>query len=151
MIGYLDFSEAIECLRECRRVLKPGRRIRIATPSLEQAASLVSEPLTKEQKNYVASIVTKFCPDVGDPTMGVFAVNTLFYAWRYKFVHDRKSLRLALERAGFGEIVECPVGESSDPELVGVEVHGDLNGLREVNRFETFVLEASRPEHPNDS
>jgi predicted SAM-dependent methyltransferase len=35
MIGHIDHADATVMLRQCHRVLKPGGRVRFATPDLE--------------------------------------------------------------------------------------------------------------------
>jgi hypothetical protein len=70
-------------------------------------------------------------------------VNNFFRSWGHRFIYDPETLRHALTSAGFVDLEECSVGESSRPELTGLESH--LAEHPELNQYETFVLEARRP------
>jgi predicted SAM-dependent methyltransferase len=49
MIEHVSYAEGLLMLRECLRVLKPGGRIRIATPSLEVLLDLYKPSKTPIQ------------------------------------------------------------------------------------------------------
>lgn len=40
MIEHLTYEEGLACLGECHRVLRPGGRVRVATPSLDRLVEL---------------------------------------------------------------------------------------------------------------
>jgi predicted SAM-dependent methyltransferase len=132
MLEHLTYGEGQQCLRESRRILKSGGRIRIATPSLEQLAALYAggEP----QDRYVRWAVETLEPEVEAPFPGV-VLNNFFRSWGHRFIYDPQTLRYALEAAGFVEIEDRPPGE--------FERH--LAEVPEFNAYETFVLEARRP------
>ena len=44
VIEHLEFDEAAAMLRECQRILRPGGRIRLATPDLAQIIALYTRP-----------------------------------------------------------------------------------------------------------
>jgi hypothetical protein len=48
-----------------------------------------------------------------------------------------------LEKVGFREVKEFASGESDDPALAGLEARENWD-VREINRFETMVLQATR-------
>jgi predicted SAM-dependent methyltransferase len=142
MIEHLSYPEGQHCLRECLRVLRPGGRLRIATPSLERLAALyVAEP-TDVQRRYVDWAVDTLSPEADARLPGV-VVNNFFRSWGHRFIYDPKTLGHALTSAGFVDIEECRVGESRHSELAGLEHH--LAEQPELNEYETFVLEARRP------
>ncbi len=134
MLEHLSYADGLQCLHECRRVLRPGGRIRVATPSLERLVRLFDPELTDLQRRYVRWAIDSFVPDAGAPLPG-FVVNNFMHAWGHRFVYDRDTLRHALEAAGFVDVEEGRVGE--------LERH--LQNEPEFNEYETIVLEARRP------
>ena len=140
MIEHIAYDDAVKMLRECHRVLKPGGRIRVATPDLEVLIGLHSVEKTDSQKQYIEWIVnecklaTAICKDV-------FVINNAFRAWGHCFLYDRETLKATMEAAGFVYATFHKPGDSEDPTLKGVESHGKIIS-EEINQFETFVVEA---------
>jgi predicted SAM-dependent methyltransferase len=134
MLEHLSYAEGLQCLRECLRVLRPGGRIRIATPSLERLVRLYGSELTDVQRRYLHWAVDSFVPETDAPLPG-FVVNNFMHAWGHRFVYDRDTLHYALEAAGFVDVEDGRVGE--------LEQH--LQNEPEFNEYETIVLEAHRP------
>jgi predicted SAM-dependent methyltransferase len=142
MIEHLSYAEGQSCLRECFRVLRPGGRLRVATPSLERLAALYDGDPTDVQRRYIHWAVETLSPEAEATLPGV-VVNNFFHSWGHRFIYDPQTLRHALMSAGFVDIEECRVGESSHSELADLEQH--LAEQPELNEYETFVLEARRP------
>jgi predicted SAM-dependent methyltransferase len=142
MLEHIPYEDGLRCLRECRRVLRSGGRIRVATPSLERLIRLYDPELSDVQRRYLRWSIDEFAPHADVPLPG-FVLNTFLRAWGHEFVYDAQTLRHALERAGFEEIEERGVGESDDPNLAGLERH--LREAPEFNEYETLILEARRP------
>jgi predicted SAM-dependent methyltransferase len=142
MLEHLSYPDGLHCLRECRRVLRPRGRIRVATPSLERLMNLYDRDLSDLQRRYLRWSIDEFMPHA-DAQLPGFVLNTFVRAWGHEFVYDAQTLRHALERSGFEEIEERRVGESDDPHLSGLERH--LREAPELNEYETLVLEARRP------
>jgi predicted SAM-dependent methyltransferase len=142
MLEHIDYRDGLHCLRECFRVLRPGGRIRIATPSLDRLARLCGGDLTELQSRYVKWVVDTLLDDA-DAYLPALVVNNFFQAWGHRFIYDAEALTHSLETAGFAEVVECRVGESSHEELAGLEGH--MSDEPELNAYETMVLEARRP------
>jgi predicted SAM-dependent methyltransferase len=141
MLEHLTYGEGLHCLRECHRVLRPGGRIRVATPSLGRLAGLYRPDATELERRYVRWSIDSFVADAGAYLPG-FVLNNFFRAWGHQFIYDAQTLGHALETAGFVEVEEWTVGQSGHPELTGLERH--LRGAAEFNEFETMVLEARR-------
>jgi len=142
MIEHLSYTEGQRCLRECFRVLRPGGRIRVATPSLARLAALYDAEPTDVQRRYVRWAVDTLSPEADAHLPGV-VVNNFFRSWGHRFIYAPETLSHALTSAGFADIEEFGVGESSQSELAGLERHlAEEPGL---NEYETFVLEARRP------
>jgi predicted SAM-dependent methyltransferase len=139
MLEHLTYDEGQRCLRECRRVLRPGGTIRTATPSLERLAGLYDGGEARDR--YVHWAVDTLEPEIRAYLPGV-VVNNFFRSWGHRFIYDEDTLRHALTETGFVDIVPARVGESAHPELTGLERH--LAERPEINEYETFVLEARR-------
>ena len=143
VIEHVSLPDGENLLSESYRVLRPGGRIRLATPDVTRMARLM-EPLDAEAERYVRESNATFLPDrpdlCGEPLV---AVNRMFRDYGHEFLYDETLLRRLLERRGFTGIVRCSVGESDDDEFRGMEEHGRHIGDF-CNRFETLVLEATR-------
>lgn len=142
MIEHLLYSDAVRCLRECRRVLKPGGRIRVATPSLDRLVQLYDAAPSDLHDRYIRWSVETFIGEA-DAYLPGFVLNNFLRDWGHLFVYDEQTLRHVLHSAGFTDIEERTVGESDDPELTGLERHGEMIPP-EFNVFETLVLEGRR-------
>jgi len=64
MIEHVEYQAAQIMLRECARVLKPGGRVRFATPDLQVLLALHSGEKTDAQKHYFDWAVERFLPGV---------------------------------------------------------------------------------------
>jgi predicted SAM-dependent methyltransferase len=142
MIEHLTYAEGQQCLRECRRVMRPGGRIRIATPSLDHLLPLYGDDLSDVQRRYIRWAIDSFVEDV-DAYLPGFVLNNMFHNFEHRFLYDRETLRHSLASVGFVAVEERPVGESGDAALTGLEQH--MRSAAEFNELETMVLEARRP------
>jgi predicted SAM-dependent methyltransferase len=143
VIEHLPLSDGAFMLGEAFRTLKPGGRIRIATPDLERIARLVTDDPTEAHRRYVEGSLRRFSPDAAVNTAAV-VVNNFMHAWGHRFIYDRKTLESLLSSAGFHALAEYGPGESDDRELRGIERHGQAIG-EEAMMFETMVVEGSKP------
>jgi predicted SAM-dependent methyltransferase len=142
MIEHLRYPEGLHCLRECYRVLRPGGRVRLATPSLTRLAGLYSDDLNDLQRRYIRWATDSFV-EYADGYQPGFVVNSFFRSWGHEFIYDEQTLRHALATVGFVDIEEWQIGESGEPELADLERH--LPEDAEFNEYETLVMEAVRP------
>jgi predicted SAM-dependent methyltransferase len=144
-IEHISEPAARLMLRECFRVLRPGGRIRVATPDLEAIVGLLRNPLGNDERHYVDWIMERFRPDTHLGNRRCHVINHMFKDHQHQFIYDFETLAALLADAGFADIQRKPPGESDDPELRGVEGHGRTIDDERVNTFETFVAEAVRP------
>jgi hypothetical protein len=75
-----------------------------------------------------------------------FVINQVVRWYGHEFIYDEPTLGSLLEQAGFVAVERLSVGESAVEALRGLESHAQAAGDPEMNRFETLVLEAVRPE-----
>ncbi len=87
----------------------------------------------------------RWLPEAGT-YRAVLVINNFFRRWGHRLLYDFELLRDAMAEAGFAGVRQCPAGESSDPDLRGIEAHGKLVGNEELNDFMTMILEGERPE-----
>jgi predicted SAM-dependent methyltransferase len=143
-IEHLTYAEGLFMLRECFRVLKPGGKLRVATPDLGVYVGLFAANLSEMQQRYIRFHMDKYLPEVGlyHPA---FVLNNEAHNWGHRFLYDAPTLEAALKKAGFGNLKRCANGASDDPNLKGLEFHGKVVKNEEMNAFETMVFEAQRP------
>ncbi len=137
MIEHVEYDQAQFMLQECHRVLKPGGRIRIATPDLEVLANLYASEKSPAQQRYLDQFYALWFPTAKKKSVGL-VVNQLF-DFEHKFLYDEDTLGASLESAGFDQVVRLHPGSSADPVLSGIDAHAN-----DYITFETFVLEAVR-------
>jgi SAM-dependent methyltransferase len=135
---HITYSEALKMLGECRRILRPGGKIRIAVPSLDCLVDLFRESRTELQERYIRYSTDFLWPKIQEPGP-CFAFNSSFMHWGHKFIYDRETLRSTLESVGFTKTQFFTPGESDDPNLTGVEVR-----TSELDVYGTIVAQATR-------
>jgi predicted SAM-dependent methyltransferase len=145
MIEHVDHPGALVMLRESFRVLKPGGRIRLATPNLKTLVGLIASERTEAQNYYVDWIVKKCLPET-TYCKPVFVVNNAFRAWGHQFIYDPETLKTTMTLCGFEGLADYTPGVSDDSNLRGLEAHGKLIGDETINRFETFIVEGRVPQ-----
>lgn len=143
LIEHLPYKEGIFMLRECYRVLKPGGKLRTATPDLRFLIELWGPEKTEVQKQYIQWAVDTFLSEIGI-YQAAFVINNFFRAWGHEFIYDLTTLQGTLEEVGFVNPVYYEPGESDDKELQCLESHQKVIP-DQFNRLETMVIEAIRP------
>lgn len=141
MIEHISHDDGVAMLHECHRVLKNGGRIRIATPDLQFLVELHRADKSPVQREYIQwstdNFITK-APYPGD----AFVINNFFRDWGHMFIYDEKTLRAAMERAGFVDVTRCELNESTDPELRGLE--NEQRMPAGFLRLESLILEGTK-------
>jgi SAM-dependent methyltransferase len=152
VIEHLAYNSASNMLGECYRVLRPGGKIRIATPDLHAIISLDGSPMDRRQGDYCRFVVTNFASEIDADGAAervsmweALTTNIMFYAHDHKFIYNRETLQATMSAVGFTNIKWESPGVSDDPILCGLEMHGKRLGNEEINKFETMVVEGSRP------
>lgn len=143
LIEHLSYEQARLMLSECLRVLKPGGRVRIATPDLQRILALFSHHQTQAQKHYMAWVTHHFIQEApcGHPT---FVLNNLFRNRGRQFLYDSDTLNGVLRDAGFRDLKPFSAGHSDDPDLCGLEGRGEV-ASHEMMQYETMVWEGRKP------
>ena len=145
MIEHVPWRGGLAMLQECHRVLKPGGRIRIATPDLKVLLDLYyPDRETPMSIRYIRWITDRLIPGAPAGYNPIFVINNAVRSWGHQFFYDGDLLMQTLRSAGFTDIVRMAPGQSTDPNLRGIEMHGVNIGDEEINAFETMVYEARR-------
>ncbi len=145
LIEHLPYEAGLFTLEECRRILKPGGRIRIATPDMERIVSLQYAPPGGVEERYARWLTESYFPEAAGRRWAVYAINQVFRGWGHRFLYDQHTLQAVLEKVGFTAIRPRSFGQSDDVNLIGVKGHGLEAGNRQMSEFETMILEATRP------
>ncbi len=171
MIEHIPYSHGVQMLKEIFRILRVGGRVRIATPDVVNIVGLLADSKSEAQRRYLEwnsrnvmglyspeksplqrhhpewdldhQHIQRFFPDAQNDT-ACFVVNNFFRSYGHQFLYDARTLRAALEAAGFVDIIQLEPDESPDENLRGIDAHQRLIGA-EMNRIETMVFEAIRP------
>ncbi len=150
MIEHISWEEGGFMLRECRRVLKPGGALRLATPDLDVLLGLYRRHGEPRGEKYVRWITETFLPGV-KAAKPSFVINNAFRNWGHQFLYDAELLQMALRDAGFVDAKQCLSGVSDHSHLAGMESHGknvdegEMALFEDMADFETMIIEASCP------
>ena len=140
LIEHLTYLGGLRMLEECFRVLRPGGKIRIATPDLDIILGLRNSRKTELQQRYIKYHMDHYLPDIGIDT-DIFVINNAFRGFGHRFIYDHATLYKSLVKTGFIDITRHAPGESNDEMLRGIDCHAK----DEMLSFTGLVLEAKRP------
>ena len=148
LFEHLSFIQQINFLGESFRILKPGGKIRIATPDFDFLARLAGNKKSEFDREYLKwnfQTFLKYIPSqLMDMTnLDVYVINNYFRDWGHQLIHNQSSIKNLLEYCGFRILAFESVGNSSDPMLTGLERHGAMI-TDTYNRYETMVVEATK-------
>ena len=147
LIEHLSYKSSCFMLRECFRVLKPGGKLRTATPNLRALVALLAEDISDIQRQYILSTnawALGLESESLEPHHAVLTFNCLMHLdGEHRFIWDFVTLRAVLAEIGFTDILETEPGVSDDTNLQNLEFHWRFTG-HEFNRLETLVVEARR-------
>jgi predicted SAM-dependent methyltransferase len=142
MIEHISFPAGQRFLKECSRILKPGGKIRVATPDLMFLVDLCRDGTSTVQRDYIEWSSQHFVPEAPFPSEA-FVVNNFFRDWGHRFIYNDKVLRASMEAAGFVNVRRCELNASDDAQLRNLE--HDSRMPRGFLELETFVLEGIKP------
>lgn len=143
MIEHVTWRQGQRMLAECRRVLRPGGVLRVATPDLAVLVALYEGRTGEDGEHYVRWVTRRYLDGI-EHQHPVFVINNAMRNWGHTFLYDSEVLTLALEEAGLREVRRVDFGESEHAALRGVESHALAVSNDRAVRFETMVHEARR-------
>lgn len=120
IIEHVGRATAHDTLREFHRILRPGGVLRLVTPDLAKLVALY------QCTNPMAS-TEQYIDRLGEithhrPQNGCQVVNDLMRLFGHRHIYDQEDLTTLLE-VGFSSVEGRDFGQSSHPELRGVEQH----------------------------
>lgn len=142
VIEHFSLEQGKEIFKEFHRILKPGGKVRIATPDLQFLVDLYKPRKTAVQKRYIKWATQEFFPELGIEHE-TFVINNFVRAWGHQFIYDFSSFEFLLKEAGFKTVIRTKPGKSKDKHLRGLEHHGN-SFTEEFNQLETIVVEAQK-------
>jgi len=141
MIEHIDYDSALSMLSECRRVMRPGGTLRIATPNVLRLVSLFKSDLLDAERAYITwGLRVNVHSAMGSPAC--LLLNNLMRGHGHEFLYDPETLISMMHHVGLHTALLCAVGESQHDHLRGIESHGKRIG-KEQNVFESMVVEAT--------
>jgi predicted SAM-dependent methyltransferase len=146
MIEHISWEEGCNMLSESFRILKPGGKIRLATPNLEVFTDMYVNGSDGISKEYMIWMTDRFMKGV-DIYKPIFVLNTIFRNWYHKFLYDEELLTVALNKAGFVDVKRVEYGQSNDENYKNLEQHGKNMGKVDMAKFESLIGEAVKPIH----
>jgi hypothetical protein len=107
-LEHLGLDDAVAFLGQARLRLRPGGRIRLSTPGLE----------------WVWQTHFKADQDASNVVTDTYRANRAFHGWGHEFLYSRPFLEHLLGAMGLTDVRFFAYGESDDPNLRNLEMHG---------------------------
>jgi predicted SAM-dependent methyltransferase len=143
MIEHVPYEAGLQLISEAHRVLQRDGVLRISTPNLD-VFRLLPDADDPDAQEYIrwSNRTYGTAEQRADEASPIHVLNRMMREWGHIYLFDEDTLRRALTRAGFRQVVRCEPGTSSHAELVGVDRHADAIGPL-ANRIESLILEAT--------
>jgi predicted SAM-dependent methyltransferase len=142
-IEHLPYRSGLSMLRESFRVLRPGGRVRIATPDFVFLKNLHNRDKTPLQQQYISWSLKEWVGSGLEEHPEMFVINNFVRAWGHQFIYDEATLRQTFEMAGFVQIRKAELNRSIDPVFCGLENESRMPAG--FLKLESLILEASKP------
>jgi len=143
VIEHLPYEGGLVMLRESYRTLKPGGRLRIATPDLHQLLVLFDAESTPAEGRFMEKQLGLEKISVAPVEQPLFALNLYFRAWGHQFLYDQRAMVAALGSVGFRDIRRYRRFEADVPDLRTVEQHVKIIGA-DVDEYVTMIVQATK-------
>lgn len=118
LIEHITYPQGRDMLSECHRVLAPGGRIRVTTPDLIFLLGLFDGSALSQR--YLRWSTEQFIPWAPYVSPAV-VVNNFVRDWGHQFIYDEQTLGSAMASEGFMPVTTEQIGQSSEPQLSGLE------------------------------
>ena len=141
LIEHISYSQGLQMLKECYRILKRNGKIRISTPNLSFLLDLYKDNTSEFQKRYIKCATDTFIGNV-PCSHATFVINNFMRAWGHTFIYDEKLLCTSLEQVGFTMIVKCDLKDSKDEILRNLE--NERRMPLDFLKLETMTLEGTK-------
>ncbi|RMG42643.1 MAG: glycosyltransferase, partial [Methanobacteriota archaeon] len=135
-IEHISQADGINFFRECRRVLKPGGRVRVATPDLDH---IVQRYLSNDWKsesemfNRGMEYVQNTCEQL----------NLSLRSWGHQWVYNEEELVRVATTAGLKPVGRCEWGKSDYPGFQGLEYRAGSRLIFEFEKSQHQYTEAT--------
>lgn len=119
-LEHFTLPKAVDILRECRRVLMPGGRLRIVVPDGE----LYLDIYHRQMAGDLSSLFPFEAQEVFDGMYApILSVNRVFYQDRnspygHRFIYDFRFIEQLLRHCGFAAVVRRSFRDGGDPALL---------------------------------
>lgn len=124
LIEHLTVKEGVALLSECRRVLKPGGVIRIATPDLDYI--VLKYFFGWKHQDWIKKYGYEYLKTKAE------MMNLCFREWGHQYLYNREDLERRMREAGFITIHKQKLNKSKYPELKNRETRKDSKLILEA-------------------
>jgi predicted SAM-dependent methyltransferase len=140
-IEHISYLEGLSMLTESFRVLRKNGKIRISTPNLPFLIDLYRSDKSEQQVAYIKWATDNFIPGT-ERYNETFVINNYVRDWGHQFIYDEKTLRAAMEKAGFANITRYDLNQSNEEPFRNLENESRLPAG--FLQLETLTLEGEK-------
>ena len=144
-IEHLTFEEAVNFLKECHRVLRPGGILRIICPDIMIWINKIYKGTDESFfKTYKDSLDVPYWENYIYPIKDKIKTNTqvlnsMIYNWGHKWMWDFESLKTELESIGFGSIQQMEHLKTNYNRIKEIETRLSSDTIEARNLESLFV------------